>query len=298
MGRRALLTGGNGFLGRSIAARLIAEGWLVARLGRSAAPDTLVRPVWDAASFAEVLAATAPDVVFHLAGSAWASPVTAFYETNLMLAARLLDAVASRPVPPAVVLIGSAAEYGFVPTRAQPVSEDFPCAPTAHHGLSKLAQTRLGLAWTEAGLRVLIARPFNLVGAGMPPRLALPSFAAQIGAAADTLAVGNLDVARDFIDVAEAARLIVALAADPARYGPVSERPVVNICSGLATPLRPLVEGLIRLAGRPIRIVVDPGRLRPGEMRTLTGDTSRLRDAGLVPKAPDFARLLPTLLGG
>ena len=293
MARRALLTGASGFLGRHIAARLGAEGWAVARLGRAPAPGTLVRPVWDGAVFAEILAETAPDVVFHLAGSAWATPVSALYETNLMLAARLLDAVAARATPPAVVLIGSAAELGFVPADAQPVTEDFPCAPTTHHGIAKLAQTRLGQAWARAGLKVLVARLFNPVGAGMPAGLALPSFAAQIRAADRVLRVGNLDVARDFIDVAEAARLIVALAGDPARLGQT-----VNICSGVATRLRPLVEAMIRLSGRDIAIEVDPARVRPGEMRVLTGSIARLRAAGLVPEAPDFARVLPALLAG
>jgi len=293
MARRALVTGASGFLGRHIAARLGAAGWTVARLGRAPAPDTLVRPAWDGAAFAETLAETAPDVVFHLAGSAWATPVAALYETNLMLAARLLDAVAARAAPPAVVLIGSAAELGFVAEDAQPVTEDFPCVPTTHHGIAKLAQTRLGLAWAGAGLKVLVARLFNPVGAGMPAGLALPSFAAQIRAADRVLRVGNLDVARDFIDVAEAARLIVALAGDPARFGQV-----VNICSGVATPLRPLVEAMIRLSGRDIAIAVDPTRVRPGEMRVLTGSIARLRAAGLLPEAPDFARLLPALLAG
>lgn len=299
MPRRALVTGANGFLGRRVVARLEADGWAVVRAVR-AAPDpvpagTLVLGAgpWSAASLAAALDAAAPDVVFHLAGSAWAEPVAALYETNLMLAARLLDAAAARTPSPAVVLTGSAAEYGFVPEDRQPVSEDQPCAPVTHHGIAKHAQTQLGLAWAQAGLPVLIARLFNAVGAGMPQRLALASFAAQIRDGATVLEVGDLDVMRDFIDVAEAARLIVTLAADPTRFGQV-----VNICSGIGVPLRPMVEDMIRRSGQPIGISVAQARLRPGEMRVLRGDTARLRAAGLAAQAPDFARLLPTLLGG
>jgi nucleoside-diphosphate-sugar epimerase len=297
--RRALVTGANGFLGQHLVARLAADGWIVVRAVRSApagsTPDTLVlgsKP-WTPDMLADALAAAAPDVVFHLAGSPWAEPVAAMYETNLMLAARLLDAAAALARRPAVVLIGSAAEYGFVAEQDQPVREDHPCAPSTHHGIAKHAQTQLGLAWARAGMPVLVARLFNPVGRFMPSRLALASFAAQISAGASVLNVGDLDIARDFIDVDDAARLIAALAADGANFGQV-----INICSGVAIKLRPLVEELIRLANRRVDIAIDPARLRPGEMRVLRGDTGRLRALGLEVRTPDFVRLLPTLLHG
>src|SRR5262249_30255007 len=141
------------------------------------------------------------------------------------------------------------------------------------------------------GVPVLVARLFNPVGAGMPERLALPEFAGQIGAGMATLHVGDLDVARDFIHVTEAARLIVALASDPANFGRV-----VNVCSGVSIPLRQMVEQMIRRAGRPIELLTDPARLRPGEMRDLRGDTSRLRAAGLRVTPLDIADLAAELI--
>jgi GDP-4-dehydro-6-deoxy-D-mannose reductase len=130
----------------------------------------------------------------------------------------------------------------------------------------------------------------------MPGHLALASFARQIREGVDVLRVGDLDVERDFIDVAEAARLIAALgAAEPVR----GDRPggvVWNVCSGRAIRLGALVEELVRLDGRPVAIATDPARLRPGEMRSIYGSTTRLAAAGLSPQAPDFAALLPRLL--
>ncbi|MDA8248270.1 MAG: NAD-dependent epimerase/dehydratase family protein [Rhodospirillales bacterium] len=297
--RRALVTGANGFLGRRVVARLETEGWTVTRAVRAAPtpvpPGTIVLGPgpWTTDALAAALASTAPDVVFHLAGSAWATSVAALYETNLLLAARLLDVAVARTPSPAVVLIGSAAEYGFVPEDRQPVTEDQPCVPLTHHGVAKCAQTQLGMAWARAGLKVLVARLFNPVGSGMPPRLALASFAAQIRAAGPKLEVGDLDVARDFIDVNDAALLVVALAANPANFGQV-----INICSGAPVRLRPLVEEMIRLAGRPMAITVVPARQRLGEMRVLRGDTTRLRAAGLTVRPPNFSVLLPDLLRG
>lgn len=299
MTQRALVTGATGFIGRHLMAGLRAEGWEVAGAVRA---EPLQEPAgllalgqgpWDRATFAAVLAQVRPDVVFHMAGLTWADTPADFYTANVMLAAHLLDAVVACEAPPAVVLAGSAAEYGPVPETALPISEDAPCNPVTHNGISKHAQTLLGLAHARAGLRVLVARVFNPVGAGMPERLALASFARQLREGRTCLTVGNLDVARDFIDVVEAVRLIATLAARPEAYGQV-----VNICAGEAFRLRPLVEEMIRLTRRTVRLEVSPALLRPGDMRQFHGSTARLSAAGLDVRTPDFSRILPELLAG
>lgn len=296
MPRRALVTGANGFIGQHIARRLADDGWEVVRGVRTAplpVPSgtlALGSNQWDLACLTAALADVAPDTVFHFAGLSSAEQPVDLYATNVMLTARLLEAAASQRLPPAVVLAGSAAEYGIVSEVCQPTAEDTPCAPVTHYGISKYAQTMLGLAWARNGLRVLVARIFNPIGKGMPGHLALASFAAQIREGANVLRVGNLDVCRDFLDVAEAARLIVALASREGSYGQT-----VNICSGVASPLRPLVDALIQHSGRAVQLEVMADRLRPGEMRSFRGDTTRLRAAGLQPAPPDFNALLTEL---
>ena len=294
---RALVTGASGFIGRHLVAQLEHAGWSVVRAVRTA-PSGLSSGVldlgpgpWNTASFAAAIVDAKPDVVFHMAGVTWAEAAADFYAANVMLGAQLLDAVWNSQSRPAVVLAGSAAEYGYVPEALLPVTEDTPCNPITHNGVSKCAQTMLGPVHAKAGLRVLIARIFNPVGEGMPGGLALANFAAQIRNGSDALAVGNLNVARDFIDVTEAVRLIAALASRPLNYGQV-----FNICSGTAFLLRTLVEDMIRLSGREVRLEVVSERVRSGEMRTFYGDVSRLRAAGLAVQAPDFSQILPKLL--
>lgn len=297
--RRALLTGATGFIGRHLMGQLRTEGWQVVGAVRAApdsAPDGMLGMgpgPWDTATFAAALSQVRPDVVFHMAGLTWADSPAAFYAANVQLAAHLLDAVAASRTPPAVVLAGSAAEYGHVPESLLPVREDAPCNPVTHNGISKHAQTLLGLAHARAGLRVLVARIFNPVGAGMPRRLALASFARQLREGCESLTVGDLGVARDFIHVTEVARLIAALASRQEAYGGV-----FNICSGEAFQLRPLVQQMIRLSGRPVRLDVSPALLRPGEMQQFRGSVDRLTAAGLSVQVPDFSRILPELLAG
>jgi GDP-4-dehydro-6-deoxy-D-mannose reductase len=297
--RRALVTGATGFVGGAVVARLEAEDWQVIRavrvpVSKSPTQTVILGPApWDRATFASAIESVRPDVVFHLAGTTHARSAAEMYGTNTGLAASLLDAVSASPARPAVVLIGSAAEYGNLPAEYLPAREDGPCQPITDYGISKFAQTLLGMARARSGTAVLVARMFNPLGVGMPPHLALASFAEQLRQGASRLLVGDLDVARDFIDVAEGARLIVSLAGALQNYGRV-----YNICSGTAVILRPLVEELIRLSGHAVELVVDRDRLRPGEARVLFGDTARLRATGISVNPPDFAMLLASLCQG
>jgi nucleoside-diphosphate-sugar epimerase len=248
---------------------------------------------WTRANLHDTLMCVRPDVVVHCAGTTHSEDARACFETNTVLAAELLGAAATIADPPRIVLVGSAAEYGFVTPDEQPVCEMRACAPTTEYAVAKHAQTLLGVAAARRGLPVLVVRLFNPVGVGMPRRLALPSFARQLAGpeAKLTLRVGNLSVQRDLIDVEEAVRLLLGLAA--MQGWPWS---VVNVCSGRAYRLGDLLDGLIAASGAEVRVEVDPALMRPGDMPVLTGSTERLRSVGLVPLAPDFSVLLPRLL--
>jgi nucleoside-diphosphate-sugar epimerase len=293
---RLLLTGATGFLGRHVVAA--ATDWTVTRVTRAltaSSPDevALGPSAWTRRHFAAALDTARPDVVLHCAGAASSRDVRACMDTNAILAAELLGAAAALREPPRVILVGSAAEYGIVPADAQPVAETHPCAPRTDYAVAKCAQSLLGFAAAMRGQQVLVARLFNPVGVGMPSGLALPSFARRIVAAGPgaVMLVGDLSAERDFLDVEEAARLLLALAA-------MSHWPwrVVNICSGRTYRLGDLLEGLITASGVRVRIESDSSLMRPGDMPRLTGSTERLRSVGLAPQHPNFATLLPRLL--
>jgi GDP-4-dehydro-6-deoxy-D-mannose reductase len=103
--------------------------------------------------------------------------------------------------------------------------------------------------------------------------------------------VGNIEVQRDFIDVAEAARILLGLAG--AAEWPWS---LVNLCSGKAFRLEALLQAMIRSSGRRVRLQVDPALLRPQDMPLLVGNTERLGALGLFPEEPDFETLIPQLI--
>ena len=296
---RALLTGAGGFLGRHVLASPAAAGWTIVRATRGVvaahAREVAMGPgSWTRADFARALEAARPDIVIHCAGRTHSPDARATFEANTLLAAELLAAIEDVSPTPRVILIGSAAEYGFVPESAQPVVETQPCVPRTVYGIAKHAQTQLALAAAARGLPVLVVRLFNPVGEGMPPGLALPSFARQLAGPVGSrplLRVGDLSVQRDFLDVMEAARLLIGLAAMPKWPWPV-----VNMCSGRAYRLSDLLQGLVAASLLEAKVEIDPALLRDGDMPMLVGDTRRLVAAGLAPSAPDFARILPILI--
>jgi GDP-4-dehydro-6-deoxy-D-mannose reductase len=233
----------------------------------------------DVAALTAAARAAEPDLVFHLAGVLQAADPTAYYCVNAAYAAALLHALdgAGRGACP-VLLVGTAAEYGRVADAELPVGEDTPARPVTHYGISKLAQTLLGLSLaTTTGRPLVVARPFNLVGPGLPSHLAVASFARQIrdvlgGRRPPVVETGTLGSSRDFVDVGDAVEAYWRLVRCPAAYGQV-----VNVCTGREVTLGDALARLVALSGVAIEVRADAARHQPGEASRSVGDPGRLR---------------------
>ncbi|MFH6787350.1 MULTISPECIES: NAD-dependent epimerase/dehydratase family protein [Methylobacterium] len=272
----SLISGAGGFVGQALARRLRASGGPVATVSLRAdeggrrdgvAPSPVAR-------WRHALDRARPDVVYHLAGAMQGDEPT-LRSVNLGLTEALLDALRGTGLHPTLVVAGSAAEYGAAAHDGVPVREDAVCEPYTAYGRSKLAQGRAALAFgDETRSRVVLARIFNPVGAGMPAHLALADFAAQIArmpSAGGRLTTGNLDAQRDFIHVDDVAIALEALAASGDATGPC------NVCTGVPTRLGDLLDAMIAASGKAVATCADPARYRPHEPRIIVGDTSRLR---------------------
>src|SRR5688572_24962574 len=179
---KALITGGGGFCGQHLLHYLRKQSVEVFTMApRAGAQDHYqIASVDDVEGMTSAIRESRPDFIFHLAGIAWCESPSLLYRVNVEYAAELLKATerADRKGIP-ILLVGTAAEYGLVSAEDLPVSEDYPPRPYNHHGISKFAQTLAGLAAAEAGHRVVIVRPGNIVGAGMPRHLLLGRIAEE-----------------------------------------------------------------------------------------------------------------------
>ncbi len=287
-----LITGVGGFCARHVAARLDQEGGCrVVGTGLRAQPpagirldDYLQADVCERGALAAIVRKTKPDWVVHLAGLREGTDADV-QRVNVEGSGNLLEALRQDAPEARVLLIGTAAEYGFVDEADLPVTEQHPCRPVGVYAMSKHEAVRAGLELARRDrLKVVVARPFNVIGPGLPPSLVLGAVLNQAvraaRAAADpvVLRVGNLDAQRDFVAVGDVADAYVRMLRSD-HWGEV-----FNLCSGRPYAVRAAVELLLARAGRPIRMEVDPARVRRSEVRVNYGSYEKARRAfGFTP---------------
>ena len=293
--RKALVTGGTGFIGQYLVGTLRGRGIHTVTLGRrnrTSGSDEFValeEALWDTDALDSILAAAAPDCIFHLAGRTMGTP-DELNHANVGLLNSILHALVRTGLRPRLVVAGSAAEFGSAIRDGEPVRETAICAPLTCYGASKLAQTNAALRHADiTGMSVLVARIFNPIGPNMPAHLAIGDFTEQLRLMppdGGTLRVGNIEVRRDMLDVENLATLMCQLAENPDARG------VVNLCSGEAALLRELVEMLIEGFKKKVEIEIDWGRVRENEPKTIIGSTELLVKLGCPPPATDFPAVI------
>ena len=272
---RALITGGQGFVGRHLAQHLRSAGDEVTVADRET--DVTVRGALSAA-----LAVARPDVVFHLAAmtsvaESWKRPAE-YTRVNVLGTANLLDA-AHEVVPDArVVVVSSAEVYGVVREDQLPLRESSPAVPANPYSTSKLeAELVAREAVRSRGQWVVIARPFNHIGPGQSTSFVVPALIRRmLDATAQGLhfiMVGDLSTRRDFSDVRDVVRAYRLLG----EWGGAGE--VYNVASGHDVALSEVAEEIRRRINPGIEMLVDPELLRPVEVPVSRGSFEKIHEA-------------------
>ena len=131
----------------------------------------------------------------------------------------------------------------------------------------------------------LLARPFNVIGPGIPSHYLAGSLARRLSTARplDEISVANGSATRDWVDVRDVAEALVDLTVGSSP--PPGTAEIYNIASGTERPVLAIAEKLCLLAGGG-QVVRDtgPGSSRSGIQRSC-GDASKLRAAvGWAPR--------------
>ena len=278
--KRLLVTGRHGFVG-GVLARAIETDPALAEWQLIDTPETW--DLRDRVASSAIVEAAAPDAVLHLAAQSWVPEAFRDPEgtlnVNLLGTLHLLQALQGAGFRGRMVYVGTGDVYGRVPEDALPVTEVRLPAPRNPYAVSKLAAEALCWQWTVTeGLDIVLARPFNHIGAGQSERFVVSDFAHQVadirlGRRKPVVAVGDIDVTRDFTDVGDVVQAYFALL----RSGVTGE--VYNVCSGRDHSIRSLLERLAALAGVRISIEQEPARMRKSEQRRMRGDPDKIRRA-------------------
>ncbi len=166
----ALVTGATGFIGQRLVARLTAQGCKVTCVVRSGSKtQTLTQmgaqlvngDVTHAASLGEVLEASQPTIVYHLAGVVKAIRNADFTQVNVLGSATLAEACARLKTPPVLVVVSSLAASGpGLETRETKAPQ-----PVSAYGASKLEGERAVGQWASH-VPITIIRPPIVFGPG------------------------------------------------------------------------------------------------------------------------------------
>lgn len=280
-GRRVLITGGTGFLGRHVAAQGLASGVEVHVLASQSTDAEVsigyhhVVDLRERERVAVALREIQPAGIIHLAAAGVRQGPCSLADmlaVNVVGLEELLAAAEVLNHRPRIVITGSGYEYA---AQDRPLHESDPIIPINAYGVSKAAAYLVAQHHAQR-LPIVWGRLFNLYGAGeLEPRL-VPSIIKHARSGEPVDLTSGAQVC-DYTYIADAAEGIWRLLAHPHEPGTLL---TLNLASGRATTLRRFVEELADLLaakGIPPRLNFGARPYRTGEPMTYLADVTALR---------------------
>lgn len=291
-----LVTGGAGYIGSVVAARLVKAGHHVvvyddlSRGHRRAVPteaEFILGEISNRPGLEEALRKRGIEAVLHFAGLIEAGESMrapeAYFRNNTTGSLVLLEAMLAAGVRK-LVFSSTAALYG-APER-QPIQESDPLCPTNAYGESKLLVERI-LAWFHRihGLRYASLRYFNAAGADgglgeshQPESHLIPiALGVALGDRPSLSVFGNDyptpdgTCVRDYVHVADLARAHL-LALDALS---TCDRLIFNLGSGRGFSVQEVLESVRSVTGHAIPAIQAPRR--PGDPPVLIASSEKIR---------------------
>ncbi len=290
-----IVTGAAGFIGSSIAQRLLDRGdsvigvdcltdYYSTAIKRDHLQALIKNPnfkfveqnILDADWSALLAGAKA---VFHMAAQAgvrasWGKTFKSYVDLNILSTQVLLETVKAAPIP--VVYASSSSVYGE--TELFPMREDHLPKPVSPYGVSKLAAEHLcGLYWKNFKVPTVSLRFFTVYGPKQRPDMAFHKFIkAGLKGEAITL-FDDGEQTRDFTFIDDIVTACIASSEKGAPGG------VYNLGGGSRVSVNHVLEVLARVLNRELKIDRQPPQ--KGDVRHTYADTSLARrDFGFDPK--------------
>jgi len=292
---KALVTGVAGFIGSTLAEKLLASGATVTGIdcftdyyARSIKERNLAGPkAHDAFTFVErpIADADLPSLldgvthVFHLAAQAgvrksWGRDFQVYTVNNIEATQLLLEACCGRPIE-RLVYASSSSVYGDLVDI--PMREDALPQPVSPYGVSKLAAEQLCYLYhVNFGVPTVALRYFTVYGPRQRPDMGFHRFI-RAGLRHEPITLyGDGEQTRDFTFVADA---VAATFHAGVRGVPGA---VYNIGGGSRVSINHVLDIIGGLLGSPLTVRREPAQ--KGDMRDTYADTSRARrDIGFAP---------------
>ncbi|MDF1521154.1 MAG: GDP-mannose 4,6-dehydratase [Brevefilum sp.] len=289
-GSRVLVTGAGGFIGSELVNRLDALGASVRAFLRYTSraemgllsflpPDTRSRldltfgDLRDPDAVEKAVAGV--DVVFHLGALisipySYIHPVEVVH-SNVLGTLNVLQAC--RRHGACLVHTSTSEVYGTA--LRVPIDEGHPLQGQSPYSASKIGADKLVESYYRAfDVQAVTVRPFNTYGPGQSARAVIPTIITQ-ALTMEEIHLGNLDAKRDFTYLSDTVEGFIKAAQAEGVAGET-----FNLGYGDEVSIGALVDLILELVGRPVKVVVDEERLRPekSEVMRLLSDNTKARE--------------------
>lgn len=280
--KRALVTGGAGFVGANLVRRLLGDGHQVTVLAR---PGSELWRLEDISQDVEILqidlrdeeadralvGRLRPEWVFHLAAHgaySWQKDTRAILTTNFLATVALVEACRTQGTE-VFIHSGSSSEYGY---KDHATSEDERAEPNSEYAVAKASATSFcQYVARRHDFNAITLRLYSVYGPYEDPRRLIPTLISR-GMRNQLPPLVGPDVARDFVSIDDVVEAFALAATEPG-----GERGAIyNVGSGAQTTIRDAVE----VARRVLRVEAEPvwssAHPREWDATTWVADTTKI----------------------
>jgi UDP-glucose 4-epimerase len=275
-GKRILVTGANGFIGRHLTTELQKQGANVLALDVQGNYPVDLRDWHRLENFGNNLGKL--DLAYHLAGLmfvpySFENP-REIYEVNVLGTLNLLELCRLHSAEKVVF----ASSYVYGPPQYLPIDEDHPLNPTSPYARSKVMGENLLKAFHEDyRLKCTILRPFNIYGEGQSDNFLIPTILKQI--AHGKIELVDPEPKRDFLYITD--MVDAYLKAGEFDSGNFE---IFNIGAGLSYAVDEIVQMVMEIWGQQVEVSYKHSRRRNEIMNVIANVQKAQNKLGWTPK--------------
>jgi len=263
-GKRILVTGHDGFIGRKLVKELESNDNEVVGFDYRDGID--IRNWEQIREFDDI------DIIYHLAAITFVpysfENPRETYEVNVLGTLNILELARQIDVEKIVTM----SSYVYGRPQYLPIDEDHPLSSNNPYTGSKLVMEQLCKAYTQDfGLDCVIFRPFNIYGAGQNENFLIPSIIKQLNEG--KIELKDPEPKRDFIYVSD----LINAQLKAGSFKGKEKLNIFNIGYGKSYSVKEIVDKIIGLYGKPVEVKYT-GERRPNEVMDTVASIKKAND--------------------